>query len=88
MSHITKIIICIVMNRARNKISSEIGKEQFVQDAGTRNAIYFWEWYERESHWDAERLVCFIDYTINKMDKVMHKELFNILDNLYLDGKD
>ena len=42
MSHITKFTLRIIMNRARSSIRPEIGKEQcgFVQDSGTRNAIF------------------------------------------------
>ncbi len=42
MSHIIKIILRIIMMRARSKTKAEIGEEQFgfVQDAGTRNAIF------------------------------------------------
>ena len=41
MSHVTKIILRILLLRARSRITPEIGKEQFgfVEDAGTRNAI-------------------------------------------------
>ena len=40
MSHITKILLKIVMARMRNKITPEIAEEQcgFVKDKGTRNA--------------------------------------------------
>ena len=42
MSHIIKILLRIIMLRARSRIMPEIGEEQcgFVQDAGTRNAIF------------------------------------------------
>ena len=41
MSQVIKIILKIVMSRARSKIKAEIGDEQsgFVEDAGTRNAV-------------------------------------------------
>ena len=41
MSHVLKLLLCILMIRARSRIRPEIGKEQlgFVQDAGTRKAI-------------------------------------------------
>ena len=44
MSHITKILLKILMARMRNKISPEIAEEQcgFVKDKGTRNAIYIY----------------------------------------------
>ncbi len=42
MSHVIKIILRIIMARARSRIRSEVGREQcgFVEDAGTRNAIF------------------------------------------------
>ena len=42
MSHITKILLKILMARMINKITPEIAEEQcgFVKDKGTRNAIY------------------------------------------------
>ena len=42
MSDVTKIILRVIMLRARNKIRPEISEEQcsFMQDKGTRNAIY------------------------------------------------
>ncbi|GFO31954.1 RNA-directed DNA polymerase from mobile element jockey-like [Plakobranchus ocellatus] len=42
MSHITKILLKIIMLRIRNKIKLEIAEEQceFVEDKGTSNAIY------------------------------------------------
>ena len=42
MSHITKILLKILMARMRNKITPEMAEEQcvFVKDKGTRNAIH------------------------------------------------
>ena len=42
MSHVTKMILRVVMLRARNKIRPEISEEQYgvMQDKGTRNAIF------------------------------------------------
>ncbi|XP_037794114.1 uncharacterized protein LOC119589587 [Penaeus monodon] len=42
MSQITKIILKVIMARARNKLRQEIGNEQcgFVEDSGTRNGIW------------------------------------------------
>ena len=41
MSHMTKLILRIIMMRARSRIRPEIGREQcgFVEDSGTRNAL-------------------------------------------------
>ena len=42
MSHMTKILIRVVMKRTKNRIWPEIDEEQygFVQDAGMQNAIF------------------------------------------------
>ena len=42
MSHSTKLILRIIMEKVCSRIRSEIGKEQcgFVEDTGTRNAIF------------------------------------------------
>ena len=42
MSHITKLIIRVVMNRVRGRTLQEISPEQygFMPDKGTRNAIF------------------------------------------------
>ncbi|XP_071944773.1 uncharacterized protein [Antedon mediterranea] len=42
MSHVTKIILRILLMRARSRLKPEIGSEQygFVKDSGTRNAIF------------------------------------------------
>ena len=42
MSHVTKILLRIIMKRARNKIKPKIANEQcgFVEGKGTINAIY------------------------------------------------
>jgi hypothetical protein len=43
MSHVTKILLKILMMHMKNKIRPEIAKEQygFMTDKGTRNAIFF-----------------------------------------------
>ena len=42
MSHITKIILRIIMRRVRNKLLPEVNEEQFdlKKDGGTRDAIF------------------------------------------------
>ena len=66
MSHITKLILRIIMNRARSRIRPEIGKEQcgFVQDAGKRNAIFIIRILsERAIEMQKDLFLCFVDYT-------------------------
>ena len=52
ISHITKIILRILLLRARSKIKLEIGVEQFgfVEDAGTRNAIFVFRMITERVH--------------------------------------
>ena len=90
MSHVTKILLRILMMRARCRIRPEIGKEQFgfVLDAGTRNAIFVLRMLsERAIEMQNDLYISFIDYT-KAFDKVQHKNLFNLLEGLNLDGKD
>ena len=61
MSHVIKLILKIIMYRARGKIRREIGKEQcgFMEDTGTRNTIFMTRVHDtnadRRSNRDAER---------------------------------
>ena len=66
MSHIIKLILRIIMRRARSKINPEIGEQHcgFVEDAGTRNAIFMVRMLsERAIKMQKELYMCFIDYT-------------------------
>ena len=90
MSHIIKIILKVIMQRARSKIKTEIRKEQcgFVEDSGTRNAIWMVRMLsERAIEMQKDLYMCFIDYT-KAFDKVQHEELFKMLQSLDIDGKD
>ena len=79
------------MARSRSRTIPEIGKEQcgFVEDAGTRKAIWMVKMLsERERAMEMQRdlYLCFIDYT-KAFDKVQHEELSKALQSLGLDGK-
>ena len=90
MSHVTKIILRVILLRARSKIRPEISEEQyrFMQDKGTRNAIYIWRTLaERAIAMQRDIFLCFIDYSI-AFDRVKHKELMQMLSELDIDGKD
>ena len=90
MSHVVKILLKILMKRARNKIRPEIPKTRcgFVEDCGTRNAIFMLRMLsERAIEMKQDLYLCFIDYT-KAFDTVKHGELFNILCDLNLDGND
>ena len=78
------------MKRVRNKTRPEIGKVQFgfLEHTGARNAIFMQRMIlERAIVIQKDLFVCFIDYT-KAFDKVQHNELFNLPQNLDLNGKD
>ncbi|GFO36321.1 endonuclease-reverse transcriptase [Plakobranchus ocellatus] len=90
MSHITKILLKIIMLRIRNKIKPEIAEEQcgFVEDQGTSNAIYILRTLiERALEVQKDVYLCFIDYT-KAFDRVRHDEIITELKQLNIDGKD
>ena len=64
MSHITKIILRILLLRARSRITPEIGVEQFglVEYSGTRNAIFVLRMItERAVEMQNDFFMCIID---------------------------
>ena len=90
MSHFTKILLRVLMRRMRNSLRPEISRTQFgfVPDKGTRNAIFTLSMLmERCIEVQRDLYICFIDYS-KAFDKVRHNELFNILEELDIDGKD
>ena len=90
MSHITKIILRILLQRARSRITPEIGKQQFgfVKDAGTRNAIFVLKiMTERAIEMQKDVYICFIDYS-KAFDKIRHTQMFEDLNKLDLHEKD
>ena len=90
ISHVTKIILRILLLRARSRITPEIGLEQFgfVKDAGTRNAIFvIRNITERAVEMQKDVFMCFIDYS-KAFDKVRHEKLFEELSKLDLYGMD
>ena len=85
-----KMILRIIMWRARKNIKPEIGKEQcgFMKDTGTRNAIFTLRMIcERSIEMQKDIYLCFIDYT-KAFDKVKHVQLLDMLQDLDIDGKD
>ena len=81
MSHITKILLRIIMMRVRNKIKPEIAEEQcgFVDGKGTMNAIYLLRTLmERSLEHQKDIFLCFIDYT-KAFDRVRHANLIDII---------
>ena len=90
MSHITKILLRIIMQRMRKKIQPEIGEEQcgFVEGKGTVNAVYMLRTVlERSVEVNKDVHLCFIDYT-KAFDRVRHVNMVEMLADLQIDGKD
>ena len=90
MSHVTKIILRVILLRARNKVRQEISDEQygFMKDRGIRNAIYMMRLMaERAIEMQRDLYVCFIDYK-KAFDRVKHKNLMVMLNDIKIDSKD
>ena len=89
-SHLTKLLLRIVMGRVRNKAKREISEEQcgFVQGKGTANGIFLLRnLMERALEMQQDLYMCFIDYT-KAFDCVRHEEIIDMLQSLNVDGKD
>ncbi|GFR89803.1 endonuclease-reverse transcriptase [Elysia marginata] len=90
MSHVTKILLRVVMMRIRSKIKPEIADEQygFVEGKGTTNAIYkLHTLIQRAIEVQKDVYLCFIDYT-KAFDRVRHDEIMKDLTQIKIDGKD
>ena len=90
MSHLTKVLLRIIMARMRKSLRPEMSQLQFgfVPDKSTRNAIFTLSMLaERCIEMQKDLYLCFIDYS-KAFDKVRHEKLFNILEHLDIDGKD
>ena len=90
MSHLTKLILRVLLNRIRGRTKGEISEEQygFRPDKGTRNALFIMRMLsERAIQMQKVLYVCFIDY-VKAFDKVQHQALMKVLDMLDIDGKE
>ena len=90
MSHLTKILLRIILNRTRNKTGPEIAQEQcgFVAGKGTTNAIYILRTViERSIEAQQDLYLCFIDFS-KAFDTVKHDKLIQMLQDINIDGKD
>ena len=89
MSHVTKILLRIVMMRVRNKVRPEIAEKQcgFVEGKGTSNAIFMLRTIIERTLEIQKEVICFIDYT-KAFDRVQHMEIIKQLHKLHVDGKD
>ena len=90
MSHLTKVLLRIIMARMRKSLRPEISQLQFgfVPDKSTRNAIFTLSMLAESCiEMQKDLYLCFIDYS-KAFDKVRLEKLFNILEHLDIDGKD
>ena len=90
MSHVTQLLMQVIMARTRRATRSEISKQQFgfVQDAGTQNAILIMRMLSGRAIEIQQNLhLCFIDYS-KAFDNVKHRTLLDTLQSLDIDGKD
>ena len=88
MSHLTKVLLRIIMARMRKSLRPEKVQFGFVPDKSTRNAIFTLSMLaERCIEMQKDLYLCFIDYS-KAFDKVRHEKLFNILEHQDIDGKD
>ena len=87
MSHITKLVLRIVINRIRGRTLHEVSLEQygFMPDKGTRNAIFVLKrLVERSVEKQKDVYTCFIDYS-KAFDTVKHDSLVEQLQSLDVD---
>ena len=90
MSQITKILLRIILKRIRTRLRPQISDEQFgfVHGKGTNNALFSLRVLtERALEVQKDVYVCFVDYE-KAFDKVRHVDLFRMLKEAGLDGKD
>lgn len=90
MSHLTKLLLWIIMKRNRRRINEQVAEEQcgFVEGKGTRNAIYILRMLsERAIEMQNDLYLCFIDYT-KAFDTIKHERMIELLQKLNVDGKD
>ena len=90
MSHITKLVLRIVINRIRGRTLQEVSPEQygFMTDKATRNAIFVLKrLVERSVKKQKDVYTCFIDYS-KAFDTVKHDSLVELLQSLDVDEAD
>ncbi len=88
MSHITKLVLRVIMNRLKGRTIQEIAPEQygFMPDKGTRNAIFVLRRIaERSIEKQKDVYLCFIDYS-KAFDTVKHEHLIQLLQSLDIDA--
>ena len=87
MSHVTKLVLRIVINRIRGRTLDEIAPVQygFMPDKGTGNAIFVLRrLVETSVEKKRDVYTCFIDYS-KAFDTVKHESLVKLLQSLDID---
>ena len=87
MSHVTKLVLRIVINRIRGRTLDDIAPVQygFMQAKGTGNAIFVLrKLVERSVEKQRDVYTCFIDYS-KAFDTVKHESLVELLQSLDVD---
>ena len=90
MSHVTKIILHVILNRNKTTIREKLSDEQFgyKPGKGTRNAtLCLRAIIEKCIEKQKDLYICFIDY-VKAFDCVKHDKLLEFLERLDIDGKD
>jgi len=92
MSHLTKLIIRVLLKRIRGHTADEVAEEQygFMPGKGTCNAIFLLRMLaERSIQMQKDLYICFLD-CVKAFDRVQHKTLIEMLEllDISLDGKE
>ena len=93
MSHVTKLVLKVIINRIRGRTLSEISEVQygFMPDRGTWNAIFVLrrlvERLIEKQKPQKDVYVCFIDYS-KAFVTVKHEPLIELLQSLDIDPQD
>ena len=90
MSHVTKIILRVLMNRIKMKICAEVSWSQFGfrKNKGTRNAVFVMRTLaERSIEMQKNLYAVFIDYE-KAFDRVKQHEIMKDLEQIGVDQKD
>ena len=90
MSHTTRLVLRVLMNRLRTRPLMEISQVQygFTPDRGTRNAMFVLRrLVERSIQKQKDLFTCFIDYS-KAFDTVRHASLFKLLLSLDIESGD
>ena len=89
MSHLTHVLMRVILNRSRKVLENDIGEEQygFMKDKSTRDAIFnLWILCERIIDVQKKVYVIFLDCE-KAFDRVCYKKLMECLQRCGVDGE-